>query len=218
MKSLQDLMQEQLPEGGVAIPGGRDPHMEVIEVATRRVWMSVEPATRQDYDALLQGLDESLRGVGIGAAVMDAALFLCSPNGGGEPVRERTIGGRRFINVAVPGAQTSLPCGMLQIMVNKAHVLGYDAGRALTILSLPEGDFVEVVGSADNDHQITLPDGGSLQQLELKRPWVVPLPTPTTTLWHFGYGMRSFQGPVTLPEDASLTREAKRSFSPTPAL
>ena len=33
LKSLQTLMQEQLPEGGVAIPGGRDPHIEVIEVA-----------------------------------------------------------------------------------------------------------------------------------------------------------------------------------------
>ena len=70
MKSLQSLMQEQLPEGGVAIPGGRDPHMELIEVATGRVWMSVEAATQQDYDELLQGLDASLHGIGIGAAAM----------------------------------------------------------------------------------------------------------------------------------------------------
>jgi hypothetical protein len=202
MKSLQTLMHEQLPEGGVAIPGGRDLHMELIEVATGRVWMSVEPATRQDYDTLLAGLDESLRGVGIGAAAMDAALFRCSPNGEGEPVRERVIGGRRFIHVAIPGDRTTLPGGMVQIMVDKAHVLGFDAGRTVTILSLPQGDFVGVVGSAGNDDQITLPEGGCLKQLELRRPWVVPLPTPTTTLWHFGAGMRSFQGPVTLPEDS----------------
>jgi hypothetical protein len=200
MKSLQTLMQEQLPEGGVAIPGGRDPHIEVIETATGRVWMSVEPATQQDYDALLGGLDDSLHGVGIGAAAMDAALFRYSPNGEGEPVRERTLGGWRFINVAIPGDRRSLPGGMVQIMVNKAHVVGYDAGRTVTILSLPEGDFVGVVGTADNDDQITLPEGGSLKQLELNQPWVVPLPTPTTTLWHFGSGMRSFQGPVALPE------------------
>lgn len=126
MTSLQSLMQEQLPEGGVAIPGARDAHIEVLEIATGRVWMTVEPATQQDYEALLEGLDESLRGIGIGAAAMDSALFQYSPNGEGEPVRERTIGGRRFINVAIP--------------------------------------------------------------------------TPTKTLWHFGSGMRSFQGPVTLPK------------------
>jgi hypothetical protein len=199
MKSLQTLMQEQLQDGGVVIPGGRDPHMEVIEVTTGQVWMSVEPASQQEYDALLEELDESLRGVGIGAAAMDAALFHYSPNGEGESVRERTIGGRRFINVAIPGDRTSLPGGMLQMVVNKAHVPGYEAGRTVTILSLPEGDFVGVVGSTDDDHQITLPEGGSLKQLQLKQHWIVPLPTPTITLWHFGAGMRSFQGPVTLP-------------------
>jgi hypothetical protein len=31
---------------------------------------------------------------------------------------------------------------MAQIMVDKAQVLGFDAGRTVTILSLPQGDFV----------------------------------------------------------------------------
>ena len=199
MKSLQALMQEKLAEGGVMVGGGRDPHIEVIEVATGRVWMSVEPVTQQDYDALLEGLGESLRPIGIGSAAMDAALFQYSPNCEGEPVCERTIGGHRFINVAIPGDRASLPGGMMQIMVNKAHVLGFEAGRRLVILSLPEGDFVEVVGSADQDSQLPLPEGASLKTIELQEPWVVPLPTPTTTLWHFGAGMRSFQGPVVVP-------------------
>ena len=130
---------------------------------------------------------------------MDAALFQYSPNAEGEPVRERTIGGHRFINVAIPGDRSSLPGGLTQIMVNKAHVVGFEAGRTLTILSLPEGDFVEVVGSAENDDQLPLPQGGSLKSIELQEPWIVPLPTPTTTLWDFSWGLRSFQGPVTLP-------------------
>ncbi|MBT8149350.1 MAG: hypothetical protein HKO71_01010 [Pseudomonadales bacterium] len=200
MQSLQALMQEHLPDGGVAIPGARDLHIEVIEVANGRVWMSVEPATQQDYDALLAELDESLQGIGIGAAAMDAALFRFSPDGEGEAVRERTLGGQRYINVAIPGQPSKLPGGMLEIMVNKAHVLGYEAGRTVTILSTPEGDFVEVVGTAGNDSQITLADGSSLKQLVLEQPWIVPLPTPTKTLWNFDFGMRSFQGPVTLPE------------------
>ena len=200
MKTLQELMQEQLPEGGVAVPYGRNRHMEVAEVASGRVWMSVDPATPKDYDILLETLDKSLRGVGIGAAAMDAALFQYSPDVEGEPVRERDIGGRRFINVAVPGEPTVHPGGMIKILVNKAHVVGYEAGRELTIMSSPEGDFVEVVGSADHDEELPLPEGASLKTIVLQAPWVVPLPTPTVTFFHFGSGMRSFQGPVTLSQ------------------
>lgn len=199
MKSLQTLMRERLAAGGVVIPGAREAHIEVIEIANSRVWMSVEPATRQDYEALMAELDESLRGVGIGSAAMDAALFQFSPDGAGEPVRERTIGGRRYINVAIPGERTKLPGGMLEMMVNKAHVLGYEAGRTLTILSLPGGDFVEVVGDTAQDDQLPLPEAARLSTIKLHEPWIVPLPTPTRTLWHFGDKLRSFQGPVTLP-------------------
>ena len=60
MTSLKNLMQEQLSEGGIAVPYGRNSHMEVVEVATGRVWMSAEPATQQDYDLLLKELDDSL--------------------------------------------------------------------------------------------------------------------------------------------------------------
>ena len=81
MKSLQSLMQKQLQQGGIAVPCGRHSFMEVVEVATGRVWMSVEPATQQDYDLLLKKLDKAFRGVGLGDASMDAALFRYSPNG-----------------------------------------------------------------------------------------------------------------------------------------
>jgi len=192
-------MQEQLPEGGIAVPYGRNSHMEVVEVATGRVWMSLDPASQQDYDQLLEELDDSWRGVGVGDASMDAALFRHSPDGEGEPVRERDIGGRRFINVAIPGEPRVHTGGMMQIMVNKSHVVGYEVGRTLTIMSLPEGDFVEVVGNADHDKELPLPEGVCLRTIELQAPWVVPLPSPTTTFFHFGFGMRSFQGPVTLP-------------------
>jgi hypothetical protein len=57
-------MQKQLQQGGIAVPYGRHSFMEVVEVATGRVWMSVEPATQQDYDLLLKKLDKAFRGVG----------------------------------------------------------------------------------------------------------------------------------------------------------
>ena len=80
-----------------------------------------------------------------------------------------------------------------------AVAVGFEAGRSLSILRLPMGDFVEIVGTSDKDHEITLPEGGSLERIELVQPWVVPLPAPTTTLWWFDGPMRSFQGPVILP-------------------
>ena len=200
METLDSLMQAQLNLGGVAIPGARDMHIEVIDTEGL-VWMSVEVVTQSDFDNLT--LDDSLRpvgGVGVGVAAMDAALFKHSPSAEGKPMRERIIDGRRFINVAIPGQPAPLSDGMFEIMVNKAHVLGYKAGRTLAILSLPEGDFVEVAGDADHDDQMVLPQGGSLRKIELKRPWIVDLPTPTKTIWQFGAKMRSFQGPVILPE------------------
>ena len=199
MKSLKTLMQEQLPEGGIAVPYGRNSHMEVVEVATGRVWMSLDPASQQEYDQLLEEMDDSLRGVGVGDASMDAALFRHSPDGEGQPVREREIGGRRFINVAIPGEPTVHPGGMMQIMVNKSHVVGYEAGRTLTIMSMPEGDFVEVVGTAEHDEELPLPEGANLRTIELQEPCVVALPSPTTAFFHFDFGLRSFQGPVSIP-------------------
>lgn len=92
----------------------------------------------------------------------------------------------------------------MRFMVNKAHVVGFEAGRTLTIMSSPEGDFVEVVGNADHDEELPLPEGASLKTIVLLAPWVVPLPTPTVAFFHFGSGLRSFQGPVTLPETRGL--------------
>ena len=199
MTSLKNLMQEQLSEGGIAVPYGRNSHMEVVEAATGRVWMGVEPANQQDYDLLLKELDDSLRGVGVGDASMDAAVFRHSPNGEGEPVQERSIAGRQFIHVAIPGKPIVDPGGLMQVRVNKSHVVGYEAGRSLTIMSLPEGDFVEVVGNAEYDEDLPLPDKARLRTVELQAPWVVTLPSPTVAFFYFGSGMRSFQGPVTLP-------------------
>lgn len=199
MTSLQSLMQKQLQQGGIAVPYGRHSFMEVVEVATGRVWMSVEPATQQDYDLLLKKLDEAFRGVGVGDASMDATLFRHSPNAEGEPVYQRNIAGRQFMYVAIPGEPFVHSDGMIQIEVNKSHVVGYEAGRILTIMSMPEGDFVEVVGNAEHDEDLPLPDKGRLRTVELQAPWIVTLPSPTVTFFHFDSGMRSFQGPVTLP-------------------
>ena len=87
------------------------------------------------------------------------------------------------------------------MMVNKAHVVGFEAGRTISVLNTPEGNFVEVVGNADRDEALTLPEGASLKKITLSEPWVVPLPTPTTAYFYLKPSIRSYQGPVELPHD-----------------
>ena len=59
-------------------------------------------------------------------APMDRAVFFWSPGAPDETVRQREIGGRSWINVAVP--QKITPPGVLggppRISVDKAHVRG----------------------------------------------------------------------------------------------
>ncbi len=80
--------------------------------------------------------------------------------------------------------------------------LGFSAERPLVILTLPDGDFVEVIGDAGEDPSRVLPVGGTLRQIELTEPWVVPLPTLTRTFSWMDKSLRSIQGPVTVPRDA----------------
>lgn len=201
-KSLDAMIRETLQEGGYAVAGGRDLFMEVMDTATGHVWLSAAPVQLSDYESL--ELDGSLVKVGIARAPMDRAAFQYSPGAPGEPVLERIIDGRLYINVAAPpppGEWTAptQPGGPIQILVNKAHIIGFEAGRSVSVLSLPEGDFVELVGESEGDDTLVLPPGGILRQVILEQPWMVQLPTPTHTFFWFGDALRSFQGPVTLP-------------------
>jgi len=198
-KSLEEKLQEVLGEGGVLVSGRRGKHMEVSERANGTVWMTRSPVEPIDFEAL--ELDASYAKVGIGQASMDRAGFRYSPDRGEEPVRERKIAGHHFINVATPLEMKppSEKAGPMVGLVNKAHVLGFEAGRRLVILTTSEGDFVEVVGDASGDASRILPEGGELTEIVLNDDWVVSLPTPTRVFFWFDGALRSFQGPVKLP-------------------
>jgi hypothetical protein len=201
-QSLDAMMRAPLQDGSYTVEGGRDLYMEVMDTTTGLVWMSAAPVEMSDFESL--ELDESMVKVGIARAPMDRAAFQYSPDAPDKPVLERVIDGRQYINVAVPPppkewTAPTLPGGPTEILVNKAHVIGFEAGRTVTVLSLPEGDFVELVGEPEGDHALVLPPGGTLCQISLEQPWVVQLPTPTRAFFWFGDAMRSFQGPVTLP-------------------
>lgn len=201
--TLSALMQEALPEGGVLLPEQRQ-HMEIMDEATADVWMTVDTVTQQQFDEF--PLPENWRKVGRAAGVMDQALFHHSPDAEELPVREQIINDLRFINVARPAlarpaAPSPSPSGLFEIVVNKAHVLGFEAGRELSVLRFNDQYFVEVVGDDKNDLNLPLADNASIEQIVLNQPWVVVLPNPTKTLWAFKPELRSFQGPIELPEN-----------------
>lgn len=199
VKALDQLIQECLLSGAFNVEGGRDWYMEVNDTVTGLVWMSSAPVQPAEYEA--SALDQTLVKVGLGHSSMDRAAFQYSPGAPNKQVRERIINGRHFINVASVQQIIPLtePNGPAEIMVDKAHVIGFEAGRSVSILSLPQGDFVELIGDAAEDSTRVLPAGGSIKQIELTDPWVVSLPTPTRTFFWFSGSMRSFQGPVALP-------------------
>lgn len=201
-KSLDVMMRNAVCEGGFSVLGGRGLFMEVMEKTTRRVWMSAAPVSLLDFERL--ALDESLVKVGVAMAPMDRAAFQWSPGAPDEPVLERIINGRLYVNVATPAPPhewlaSAEEGGPVQITVNKAHIIGFEAGRSVVVMSLAEGDFVEVVGGTEGDDALVLPAGGVVRQVSLEQPWLIELPSPTQTFFWFGDSMRSFQGPVTVP-------------------
>lgn len=196
---LDRALAPYLGDGAFAVEGGRALYMEVTDRGTGLVWMTPSPVTPAEFEALV--VEPPITKTGIGFGPMDRAVFRSSPGAPEEPVLERAIGGRTWINVAQP-LEIQPPTkanGPARVTVDKEHVIGFEAGRRVSILRLPAGDYVELVGEASHDAGRVLPDGGVLEQIELQEPWVVVLPNPTDAWFWFSDGMRSFQGPVTLP-------------------
>ena len=99
-KALDLKMRNALQNGGYLVSGGRALFMEVMEQTTRRVWMTAAPITLADFEAL--ELDASLVKLAVTTASMDQAAFQSSPGAPDEPVLERVINQRLYINVATP--------------------------------------------------------------------------------------------------------------------
>lgn len=196
--SAIDGLRKMTPLKGVLIEGGAGMYMEVTDTTDRMIWMCVDPVTREDYAAL--AVEPPLVKSGIGQASMDSALFLRSP-GDAQHVRERVIDGRRFINVATPVtvAPSPEPGGPLAVIVDKAHVLGFDAGRTLSVLKNDAGYFIEMAGTHEFDEERVLPSGSEIILITITEPWIVALPQPTKTWFWMGEHVRSFQGPIELP-------------------
>ena len=198
-EELTKKFQEMLGEGGCAIEGGRETFMEIVEEATGNIWMSLKPVSQSDFDNLLA--PEGFQKTGTGAAVMDAAGFIHTPNRPGEPAEVMEVDGRKFCSnsMIVDMHPSDIEGAPVKVIVNKAHVLGFEAGREIAVMEMPEGDFIEVIGCSSDDEKLVLPEGAKLRREKLTKPLVLTLPTPTQTYFWVNPGNpRSFQGPVDL--------------------
>ena len=196
---LDEVLRESMTPAAFKVPGDRDLFMELNDTSTGLVWMATSTVTLTDFRNLTTA--PPLQKTGLGYAAMDRAVFLSSPGSNQGEILHREIGGWDWINVAKPMEiiPPDTEGGPLRISVDKAHVIGFEADRSVSVLRLPHGDYVELVGESTDDEQLTLPRGGALERIDLKKPWVVRLPSPTDAYFWLGKSMRSFQGPITLP-------------------
>ncbi len=183
-------------------------HGEVLDPSTKNVWQSLEPITREDFQGL--PLEPGWSRLGIGRAAMDEHWFARSPGHDDEgPMALLEIGGRRFGLCARPAGAPSRPAGPdgpVRMLVDKHHVLRFEAGREIPVLIDSAGDrFVHVIEGGEDKAPLAVPDGWTLESVALDEDWVLPLPNPTTVFF-FPNG-DSFQGPIEVPSPAGATSE-----------
>ena len=169
-------------------------HIEIMQAATRDVWLAQAPIEPGDFEAL--EVPEGWVKSGAGRGAMDRARFRRSPGAESDvPVDEIDLVGTRSAHVA--RAQQVVPPEPgqpVQILVEKHHDLGCDAGRELRIPCLPDSsEYVEQIhpgGAAETP----FPPGWSLGRLQLREPLDVCLPCPVACFF-FANGA-SFAGPL----------------------
>jgi hypothetical protein len=197
---------ERLAEGNV-LGDASLVHMEIMEPATRNVWLGTEPITREQYGDFDPG--EGYVKSGAAEAPMDLVGFRRSPGAEADgPATRRQIAGRWFIHVAVPVWPPKRAHGLdgpMEVRVLKHQTVGFDSGRTLFVLRLPDGgEFIQQTGGRPDAEQMALPEGWSLRGVDLEEPITVEMQDEgPLTLWFAD--MVSFQGPVEgLPLSPSL--------------
>jgi len=182
--------------------GAGTPHMEILHLASRSVWLAQEAITHERFDSIV--LPDGFAKTGIGAAVADVAWFARSPGDANDgPLETIEIDGLRFARVAAPGAPEPGFRGVLVLPVHKHHTVLYRAGRTIEIMDFGDGFAAVPLVSQARGPRLgastaarTLPEGWSVRAVPLARDLVVALPNPARVAF-FSNG-DSFQGPVRL--------------------
>lgn len=112
--------------------------MEIMETATRNVWLCHSPVTADRYRSL--ELPDGFVTSGLGRAVADVAHFR-RPPGAGEPgpLEVMETDGLRFACLARPGAPEAGIAEAIVLPVDKHHSMFYAAGRTIEVLDLGDG-------------------------------------------------------------------------------
>ncbi len=184
-------------EKATPIIRARELHGEVFDPDANDVWQSLEPITREDFEAL--PLAAGWRHLGIGSAAMDECWFARSPGRDEDgPMDLLEIGGRQFGLCARPAGRPGRPAGPegpVSLLVDKHHLLRYARGREIPVLEDPAGDrFVHVIEGGEGKAPLVVPDGWKLELVFLVEDWVLALPNPTTAFF-FSNG-DGYQGPL----------------------
>ncbi len=177
--------------------------MECIDLTTQDIWMTVEPVDQTHFDQLTD-LPENHVPTGIASPSYDYCLFRQPGAYDGEPTEIREFAGHRWVNVAriADFGKAQEEGGPLRVKVHKDHVMAFDAGRELVIMTLDGKHYVECVGTGKDDDDLVLPEGATLTKMTLNHPFIAALPVPASTFFWLAneqHEMRSFQGPVQLP-------------------
>lgn len=187
------------PAHATPITNSRERHGELIDTSTGKAWISLEPMTRGDHEAL--PLPPGFAHVALGRTAMEEHWFTRSPDEGEDgPMALREIGGHSFGHCArsLKMSQPFGPNGPREVLVEKHHGGHFAEGRRIPFVIDPEGRcFVHIVDSGEDPSALELPEGFRLEWMELTEDWVFLLPTPATA-WFFGTG-DSFQGPIEPP-------------------
>lgn len=176
----------------------REPHVEIMDASTSDVWLAPHPISPEEFEAL--EIPDPFVKMGCGVAVMDRAWFTRGPHARSDgPLESRMIGGHLFQLVARPdieGVRRVGEKGPRILMVQKFHSIGFDAGREVDVLTLPDSTrYVQTTASVSGaPRERELPDGWSKNTITIDADWTIELPAPTTTIWFADF--ESFQGPI----------------------
>ena len=195
--------KSQRPATATPIANSRELHCELIEPTTLKAWISLEPMSQEDLQAM--SLPADLAPAAIGRTAMEEHWFSRSPDQDEDgAMRLREIGGYQFGHCAraLDVSQPFGPEGPRRVQVDKFHGGRFNTGSRVPVLVDPDGRrFVHIVDAGADPDSLNIPEGFAFEWLSFAEDWVFQLPNPTTA-YFFDTG-DSYQGPIEAPPSES---------------
>ena len=191
---------------------GRGVRFELMETATRRVFLCHDPVGTAEVASF--EAPDGFAHVLAGEAVADAAFFARSPGAAHDgPVDTLELGGRRFAFIAQPVGFDELASGAAEMTIDKHHAMLYRAGRTLDLLDFGDGTVATPAwGSTDPAVELTdrmLDDGWALRRIRLGDDLLTTIPNPARVIvLDHAFG---FHGPV---DEALVGRVSEEASTP----